>query len=266
MSAQDDDESEKLFASINDISDVVLYSDSKEWFPINAKSTAYNVIKNKIKKYKEIKLEEERREDMESKAREWKKFEDKGDKLFNYMINNFYNMLDGDDNVKHFNIIYGYYGTIDIDEDEVMKNYGIDIQKSLVPWIKNEFQDGRLFDKTLWKPFRDMDTYSTMFYAYKKFFKYDKYYFQLSIDAGCGIDECKYCNRYINTECKYCNDIEDCEEDKCICNNSHTYDNNVVHFELALYGWKDDITNKSFSKMKIMPSDFMMLEEQWNRK
>jgi hypothetical protein len=266
MSAPDDDETDAIIASIDDISETVLYTDSKEWDTINAKSNLHKLLINRIKDEEKAKREKERQESIERKEREWKAFEDEGDKLFNDMINNFENMLDGEDKVKHLNIIYGYYGTIDIDAEEVMKKYGNDIQKYLVPWIKTEFQDGRLFNKTLWKPFRDMDTYSSMFYAYKKIFKYENYYFQLSINLECYTDECKYCNRYINYKCKYCNDIDECDdEDECICNNDDIY-NNIIHFELALYGWKDDITNKSFCKMKTLSSDFMMLKEQWNRK
>lgn len=58
---------------------------------------------------------------------------------------------------------------------------------------------------------------SEMYYSYKILFKYNIYYFQLSIYPYCEINNCKC---YIGNE-----------------------DNSIPHFILALYGWIDNISN-----------------------
>ena len=262
MSASDDDETDAIIASIDDISETVLYTDSKEWDAINAKSNLNTFLINKIKNEEIAKREEESQKSIEVENGEWEGFEYEGDKLFNKMINNFENMIDGDDKVKHLNIKYGYNGVIKINNDVIMEKYGDDIQKSLVPWIKNELHDGRLFDKTFWKPFRIMYINTSMLYAYKKIFKYNKYYFQLSLNSFCNRDECKYCDKYLCC----------CDRDITYNNyyNNYTDDSNIdfICFELALYGWKD--YNSSISLLRnisrITELNYMMIEEQWNRR
>lgn len=63
----------------------------------------------------------------------------------------------------------------------------------LIPWIKNEHKENRLFDKTLWKPFRDHYHLHEMYYGYRRLFKYKHYYFQLVMETGCILDYCNYC-------------------------------------------------------------------------
>ncbi len=56
-------------------------------------------------------------------------------------------------------------------------------------------KEGRLFNKTLWKPFRNNNILYTMYYGYRKLFNYKQYIFHLSIEEYCELDEF-YCNIY----------------------------------------------------------------------
>ena len=190
----------------------------------------------------------------------WDRFLIEGKELFEYMKNNFDNMFDGDAKIKHFEIrdeICYDYGS-----QELNQVFGKEIQKQLVPWIKREFEDNRLFNNTLWRPFRDRYTLTDMYLGYRKLFpfrpNYDDYpdllesnilrpeinikgiyYFQLSIDA-------------------------DCDEDICMdCNNDITQIYNK-HFELVLYNWTDDKTNTLyFNNSGPILSDYLMPKHHW---
>ena len=69
-----------------------------------------------------------------------------GDVILHYMILHFENMLDGDTIIKHFSIRPGIYGRIyECDILRINEEYGVDIQKELIPWIRNEMNLGHLF-------------------------------------------------------------------------------------------------------------------------
>lgn len=162
----------------------------------------------------------------------WDEFLEEGATYFDYMIKNFETMFDGNSIIKHFRIGSVYYG-YQCNATEINNKYGEEIQKELVPWIKNEFEEGRLFDNTNWKPFRDSAVLTEMYLGYRKIFKYKKYYFQLSLDSGCGI--CKYCE-----------------------NNDYTDDDYFsIEFTLQLYGWfeKNSEDMKPRSRFKILEDD-----------
>jgi hypothetical protein len=192
----------------------------------------------------------------------WDRFLVEGEVLFEYMKNNFIDMFEGDTKIKYFNIrneICYDYGS-----QELNKVFGKEIQKELVPWIKKELEDNRLFNNTLWKPFRDRYTLHDMYLGYRKLFSfrpnYDNYpdllesnilrpeinikgtyYFQLSIDAECYEDICMDCD----------NDI------------TNMYNK---HFELVLYNWIDDKTNKLYhEKRSPILSDNLMPQMSWER-
>lgn len=78
----------------------------------------------------------------------WNKFLIEGDELYQYMINNFEDMIDKG-NIKHFEI----YNDID-DKINVQGIYNSNIQNELIKWIRQELYHNRLFNKLLWKPFR----------------------------------------------------------------------------------------------------------------
>jgi hypothetical protein len=141
----------------------------------------------------------------------WEEFLEEGKELFNYMTQNFDTMIDNNEIIKHFNITYGICDLKD-HAKELNKNCGEEIQKELICWIKKELKEGRLFDNNNWKPFRDDIYIEYMHLGYKNIFEYKNYYLQPALDDWCGI--CKYCTA--------------------------DNDDNRIHFELALYGWKDD--------------------------
>lgn len=145
----------------------------------------------------------------------WKGFIAEGDNMLHYMMLHFEKMLDGDTIIKHFSIRPGIYGRIyECDTLRMKEEYGTDIQKQLIPWIRNEINSGHLFDVKNWKPFRDLDLITWTYMGYRKMFQYNQYYFQLALESMCG--ECVYCHRGESS----------------------------IHFEAALCGWKDDRYNK----------------------
>ena len=147
--------------------------------------------------------------------------------LFEYMIHNYKDMFDGNI-LKHFDIWYttwwmqSYY-------EEVSNKIGGDIQTELVPWIRNEMESGRLIEPKYWKLFHDSDSFNDIYIGYKKLFFYKYYYFQLTIEST--HSDCIYCERK----------------------------DNPIHFQLALYGWKDKQTNKvqPYNEICIEPERMM---------
>ncbi len=173
----------------------------------------------------------------------WNKFLVEGDRLYDVLVKNFENMIDGD-LVKHFDIRDGIYRCI-ADTKQIEETDGIEIQKQLVPWIRNELKEGRLFDKNNWKPFRNQHQLIDMHYGYKILFVYKHYYFQLGIESFCEADECKYCG---HTKDIYFEEHED----------------NSEHFLLALYGWKNkDSDELQPSKKVSLTPDNIMPHRHW---
>ncbi len=172
----------------------------------------------------------------------WDEFLIEGDELYNLMTNNFDSFIDGN-TIKHFCIIDGIYRHIK-NTDKMTNDMSDDIEKELLPWIKNELEGGRLFDKTLWKPFLNKYAITQMYYGYRKLFNYKKYIFQLAIEKYCELDECKYRNIHNNTT------IVCCE--------------NSQHFCLALYGWKEEGSNMLQPyKQVIIPENNIIPEIHW---
>ncbi len=162
----------------------------------------------------------------------WDDFLEEGQILYNYMTNNFENMFDGNQ-IKHFDIIDEYYGNINYGE-KIYNEYADDIQKEIIPWIKNEKQLGKLFDCTLWKPFRDYNLVD-MYYGYKYLFQFKQYYFQLAMETYCEILECDYCK-----------------------------DEGNPHFCLSLYGWKENNYNKLKPWNLSIPINNIVSDTRWN--
>lgn len=155
----------------------------------------------------------------------WKRFVEEGDKLYNYMIDNFNHMIDGD-SIKHFDVEFGPYHMIEY-IDDIKEKYYYDIQKEIIPWIHKEGKD--LFDYNNWIPFRDKDVLTTMLLAYRKMFQFKQYIFQLTMRSECDNEECNNCN------------IGESRITK--------------HFGVALYGWIEE------NKINIQPRDIITLLE-----
>jgi hypothetical protein len=157
----------------------------------------------------------------------------------------------------------------DYGSQELNQVFGKEIQKELVPWIKKELEENRLFDKTLWRPFRDVYTITDMYLGYRKLFPFrpdyetypellentilppeinikGTYYFQLAIDAECYEETCNDC---INNTYNHCN------------NNLKGYNK---HFEIVLYNWFDEKTNKLYFERRIpILSDNLIHQHRW---
>lgn len=169
----------------------------------------------------------------------WSRFLEEGDELYNYLINNFNNMLTADI-IKHFNIRYGVYSLYP-EMKEFRNKYGMNIQKELIEWIRLEYSEGRLFNKDLWKPFRDTHKMTSMYFGYKKMFHYiaddsNNYYLQLAVEQGC--------------------------EEECI-----TCDGNFddIHFELIFFGYRDEENKfQPFNIIEISDEN-MMVGRFWNK-
>jgi hypothetical protein len=175
-------------------------------------------------------------------AEEWKHHLEKGEKLFSYMVENFDSMFSDDIVIKEFCIRPGRYG-LEWLLQTILTQYMEDIQKELIPWIKTELKEQRLFNFTLWKPFRDQYDIPFTYLGYRKLFEYKNYLFQLSLDDCCG-----NCNYFL-------------ENIKC-----DSYDP-CVHFQLALYAITDSndeyLTAKPLGTVGI---DMMMPERWWATK
>ena len=173
----------------------------------------------------------------------WDRFVIEGDALYNLMTTNFDSLFDGN-TIKHFYIIDGIYRSIK-NTAEMTNEMSDDVEKELLPWIKNELEQGRLFNKTLWRPFRDNTSAVTMYYGYRKLFNYKEYIFQLAMETWCELDVCAYCNPN-GTSRFYSSD-------------------NSQHFSLALYGWRDNNSNALQPyKWNFIPDDDMMPDNHWN--
>lgn len=157
-----------------------------------------------------------------------------GKLFFNTMLYSINFMFDGETSIKHFDIQPAYYGT---DVDELKEVYSDEIQKELVPWIKNEYEEGRLTNYIYWKTSRGAE-YHDVYFGYRKMFQYNQLYYQLSISLCCeNCDNCKYCER----------------------------GENRTHFELLYYGINeyDEHSNTYSANRKFVQPDMMMTERYW---
>jgi hypothetical protein len=167
----------------------------------------------------------------------WSKFLKEGDILFDYMIKN-YNVMINDNKIRGleiFEIRQNFYSEILYLE----KNHFDEIQKELIPWIQNQYKTGQLFQKSNWKPFRDIG-FTTFTLGYKIMFQYKQYYFQLSLDTYYPFEEQLKDDEY--------------KEFDWVC------------FLLALYGWKEDGKEKlQPDNYVVIPSDNIMPDQYWDR-
>ncbi len=167
----------------------------------------------------------------------WDRFLVEGDALFEYMIHNFEQMIDGFCHIKHFVIRSGESAASD-SVDELNESQLKDIETELVPWIKHEYENQRLFDKLQWKPIMDPCHHCYMFLGYKHMFKFKQYYFQLALEEAC--EQCTH---------------EDAKQPLFIV---------TPHFELALYGWEIDGSDKlqPYNRV-VIPYDNIMPAFYW---
>lgn len=167
------------------------------------------------------------------------RFLKEGYQLFDYMINNFDNMLLAEA-INHFDIRYGLYVLMD-ESDIFREHYGLSIQNQLAQWIRQEYNQGRLFNKELWRPFRDQYHMTSMYFGYRKMFFYKaadglNYCLQLALEADCE---------------NLCPTCDDC------CDN--------IHFGLMFFGYRDnDKKLHPYNIVEISDED-MMIGRFWDK-
>jgi hypothetical protein len=160
----------------------------------------------------------------------WDKFVIEGDVLYEYMVHNYESMYNGDCIIDFF-IMNGIYW-LSSEANMLDEKYNISIQSNLVCWIQNEYNEARLLNKENWKPFREHENLTSMYYGYKILYEYNNYIFQLGL-------------------------INDCNDNGDHC----------VHFILSLFGWGNE-TDEYVKRYMIneLPIDKIMPEQYWNRK
>jgi hypothetical protein len=172
----------------------------------------------------------------------WIRIVQQGKRYFGYMIHNFKSMFDRETRIKHFDILPFRYGQ---DVDELKELYSDEIQKELVPWIKKEYEEGRLTNYIYWKNSRGAE-YNDIYFGYRKLFEYKEYYYQLSFNFGC--EDCD--------ECKDCRDS--------------VLKSHIFHFELIYYDNAKEIDERGkkciSTQDKYFQPDMMITDNYWKRK
>ena len=113
---------------------------------------------------------------------DWVSFEKEGEELYEYLTRHFECLFEPTGAIKYFDMRYTFYPTYDYYEG-VKKEIGKQVHKEIIPWIHEERRTGRLFDNRNWKPFRDQDVLTSMYYGYRPLFVFhDFFYFQLVIE------------------------------------------------------------------------------------
>ena len=126
------------------------------------------------------------------------------------------------------------------------------IQPMLISWIQEEQLSGRFDDRTYWKEFPGNKMYGSgiMVVGYRKLFMHQQYYFQLVLDPWC-VDY--YC--CCNMDRRHCMDCDTDDEDE----------DEIIHFELALYGWKTARIDTLQPDNEFVLEDNMIPDLEWNR-
>jgi hypothetical protein len=173
----------------------------------------------------------------------WKEIASEAEECFEYMLG--HDMLQAD-HMGHFKI---YYANLDLVPyfDEFHEACGADVQRQIIPWIREEERYGRLKDRNLWRPFRDAVYERRAVMGYHRMFIYEptccptrnphahrgsfgpqevpcadghiprlmRIYFMLSMVYGC---------------CHYPNACDPCKKERC----------STPTYVASLYGWEED--------------------------
>lgn len=164
--------------------------------------------------------------------RRLKQYRNDGNDLYNYMYSQLNMNLEQYNTIKYFEI-RDFPNMSYRRLDEVIKDYEKIIQPKLLQWIQNERTSGRLFDKTNWRVYSEVWDYTRVYIGYHVLFPYDQYYFQLVFDF------------FYN------------------CTHQPSDDGNELHFQLALYGWKDSSLDFVQPDNKYKLSSDLFIPE-WN--
>jgi hypothetical protein len=183
---------------------------------------------------------EPKREHIPKMKAYWDRFLREGEETFNYMIQNYDQLVSNEQKLRHF-FIRGEGWTSFKELNDPTNPFFFAVQVELIKWIRNEHSEMRLFDANLWKPFRDYYALSDMWFGYKKMFNYDGMYYQFGMEKGCeNFDTCLEC---------------------AIDGNDEDY----YHFVLIRFEWLDP-NSAEYNPFKIisLPDEYMP-ENEWLR-
>jgi len=164
----------------------------------------------------------------------WDRFLKEGDIIYDYIIHHFEDMFESCGTIiKQYDMRYMSYLTSGYYE-RVNEEYGQQVHKDIIPWIREEHQSGRLFNKENWKPFRDQLNFTDMYYGYRKLFCFHEFFFQL---AAAEVRQ----------------DIPTGGLEKSI------------NFQVALYGWteKDNKYVKPYTANIMVDENNRMIQKHW---
>jgi hypothetical protein len=170
----------------------------------------------------------------------WDRFLLEGKEIFNFMIQNYDQLVSNEQKLRHF-FIRGDGWPSFKELNDPTKPFFYDVQVELIKWIRKEHSEMRLFDANLWKPFRDFYELDEMWFGYKKMFNYEGMYYQFAMQKGCeNYDTCLEC---------------------AIDGNDEDY----YHFELVRFEWLDPNTPHYDPFIIISLPDEFMPEHKWLR-
>ena len=181
----------------------------------------------------------------------WKRIAHEAEESFQYMMK--HDLIQGD-NIDHF-CIYSANRTLYPYSTEFHNAYASDVERKIIPWIREEEKSGYLRDRERWRPFRDSPYYERSLMGYHRLFVYEsaqiptrdphvrrgsfgpcevlsngktprllRVYFMLAIAPFCYYE----CDSDGNEACATC--FHNCD----VAGNPH--------FVAALYGWEEDDT------------------------
>lgn len=200
---------------------------------------------------------------------DWERFERTGDRFYDYFIHNAEYMLDSSGKLKHPYMRYTSYLS-SCYYDYIEQLYGEEVHEKISEWAHEEHRSGRLFDKSLWKPFRDQLAFTTMYYGYRKLFSFRpqnskknladiEYRTYIGATPQSIIDIIKNGDNYTY----YFQLVVD-EEGHYISFNEIV---RTIDFQVAFYGWKNDGEEMvQPDNQIILGEDMMMPERHWRRK
>jgi hypothetical protein len=170
----------------------------------------------------------------------WDRWMKEGDMLFKYMLHGFETLLDGDTNIKHFDICVGFKGlrenaAVMAIIKEIKNKFTEELQRDLIVWIRRQIGCMDLFLSRNWRPFGNPKYSALMFLGYSRLFVWKKYYFQLILASDCEN----------SNECRYCKD-----------------EGSSVHFAIGFFGWKEEgrALLQPLNKFVILPDNFVPSE------
>ena len=214
----------------------------------------------------------------------WKEIVEHAEKDLDYMFNND-TIRKGEEmgHMDHFRLHYANRLMLSFYEDFEEEIY--EIERAIIPWIREEEQHGYLRDRTLWRPFRDPDYEVRSMMGYKRIFIYEPKY-RANQFFTCYTDEPRNWSRSKNgayrINCQMgpqeypCSDghyprltrvffmltiMHTCDTPGCL-NCPTTRSPWCPHYVASLYGWEEDDTPnwKPYCHMNPNSREYAMIQ------